>query len=38
MAEVPVHRHPLAALRASLGNLSASAYLDQLDRRHRELG
>jgi tetratricopeptide (TPR) repeat protein len=38
MAELPVHRHPLAALRASLGNLSASAYLDLVDRRHRELG
>jgi tetratricopeptide (TPR) repeat protein len=38
MAELPVYRHPLAALRASLGNLSASAYLDLLDRRHRELG
>jgi tetratricopeptide (TPR) repeat protein len=38
MAELPVHRHPLAALRASLGDLSASAYLDQVDRRHRELG
>jgi hypothetical protein len=38
MAELPVYRHPLAALRVSLGNLSASAYLDLLDRRHRELG
>lgn len=37
MAEL-TYRHPLAALRAALGGLSAVEYLNQVNRRHRALG